>query len=115
MSSIILSIPSSLPAGKTCPSATAVAPITATNDPNFFADNSACTLQSQLKLATYSAGVTDYINGHAGLLSSLGQAARFTDQTLFFPKIDWQINGRTISAAKSIVSASSHHPVSKPT
>ena len=88
-------IPSpSLPAGKTCPSATAVAPITATNDPNFFADNSACTLQSQLKLATYSAGVTDYINGQAGLSSLLGQAARFTDQTLFFPKIDWQINER---------------------
>jgi hypothetical protein len=45
MSSIILSIPSSLPAGKTCPSATAVAPITATNDPNFFADNSASPLR----------------------------------------------------------------------
>src|SRR5260370_24495319 len=92
MSTVIPSSP--LPAGKTCPSATASATITATNDPNFFADNSACTLQSQLKLATYSAAVTKYINGQAGLSSLLGQASRFTDQTLFFPKIDWQINGR---------------------
>ncbi|HEY1731244.1 MAG TPA: carboxypeptidase regulatory-like domain-containing protein, partial [Terriglobales bacterium] len=83
-----------LPTGKTCPGATATAPITATNDPNFFADSGACTLQTQLKLATYSDGVTDYINGQAGLASLLGQASRFADQTLFFPKIDWQINAR---------------------
>ncbi|MGB8534974.1 MAG: carboxypeptidase regulatory-like domain-containing protein [Acidobacteriaceae bacterium] len=83
-----------LPAGKTCPGAGATAPITATNDSNFFADSSACTLQSQLNLPTYSAGVTDYINGQAGLSALLGPAARFADQTLFFPKVDWQINER---------------------
>ncbi|MBB6142693.1 hypothetical protein HNQ77_000631 [Silvibacterium bohemicum] len=90
-----------LPDGKTCPSSTATSPITATNDPNFFADNSACTLQTQLKLPTYAAGVTDYINGQAGLSSLLGQANRFADQTLFFPKIDWQINERNHLSAEA--------------
>ncbi len=92
---------SSLPNGKTCPSSTATAPITATNDPNFFADNGACTLQTQLGLSTYSSAVTKYINGQAGLASLLGQAARFTDQTLFFPKIDWQINARNHLSAEA--------------
>ena len=83
-----------LPAGQSCPSDTATSPITSKTDPNFFADNGACTLQSQLNLPTYSAAVTKYINGQAGLGSLLGQANRFTDQTIFFPKIDWQINSR---------------------
>ena len=90
----------SLPAGKSCPSSTTTSPITATNDPNFFADSGACTLQSQLNLPSYSSAVTDYINGQAGLAALLGQAARFADQTLFFPKIDWQINSRNHLSAE---------------
>jgi hypothetical protein len=43
-------------------------------------------------LATYAAGATDYVNGQAGLNALLGEAKRYADQTIFFPKIDWQIN-----------------------
>jgi hypothetical protein len=63
-------------------------------DQNFFADAGACTLQANLNLPSYEAGVTDYVNGQNGLASLLGQASRFADQTLFFPKLDWQINER---------------------
>jgi len=84
----------SLPGGTQCPGTGVTNPITAANDKNFTADNNACTLQSQLKLPTYSAAATDYINGQASLGSLLGEAPRFADQTLFFPKIDWQINAR---------------------
>lgn len=90
----------SLPTGKTCPSSTATSPITAANDPNFFADSGACTLQTQLNLPSYSTAVPKYINGQAGLASLLGQAKRFADQTLFFPKIDWQINSRNHLSAE---------------
>ena len=61
-------------------------------DPNYTADSGACTVQSNLKLPTYSAGVTDFDNGLAGLSSILGEVPRFLSQTLFFPKVDWQIN-----------------------
>jgi TonB-dependent receptor-like protein len=91
----------SLPAGMNCPGTGVTSPITATNDPNFFADSEACTLQSQLNLPTYSAAVTKYINGQAGLSSLLGQVARFTDQTIFFPKVDWQINARNHLSAEA--------------
>ncbi len=91
----------SLPDGRTCPGATSTNPITSSNDTNFFADNGACTLQSQLKLSSYSAAATKYIDGQAGLASLLGQAGRYTDQTLFFPKIDWQINSRNHLSAEA--------------
>lgn len=91
---------SSLPTGTTCPATGAISPITSKNDPNFFADNGACTLQSQLNLPTYAAAAAKYISGQAGLVSLLGQANRFTDQTLFFPKVDWQINAKNHLSAE---------------
>ncbi len=57
-------------------------------------DAAACTLQTNLGLATYAAAATNYTNGISGLNSMLGTVARTGDQTIFFPKIDWQINSK---------------------
>jgi len=56
------------------------------------ATQGACTLFSNLGLATYAAAVTDYNNGLGGLLGELGTVPRVGKQTIFFPKIDWVIN-----------------------
>jgi hypothetical protein len=54
----------------------------------------ACTLVGNLGLANYAAGVSDYTNGLGGLLGELGPVPRVGQQTIFFPKIDWQINSK---------------------
>jgi Carboxypeptidase regulatory-like domain/TonB dependent receptor len=77
---------SSLPAGKVCGGTGAAAPSTI--------DAAACTLQTNLGLATYAAAALNYSNGITGLSTMLGSVARKGDQTIFFPKIDWQINSR---------------------
>lgn len=80
-----------LPPGKTCGVTTgAAAPSTI--------DAAACTLQTNLGLATYAAAATDYSNGISGLNSMLGTVPRTGTQTIFFPKIDWQINSRNHSS-----------------
>jgi len=63
------------------------------------ATRGACTLLSNLAsanvgIATYSDAVTAYNNGLNGLLGELGPVPRKGQQTIFFPKIDWQINSR---------------------
>jgi hypothetical protein len=63
-------------------------------DPNYTADSGACTVQTNLKLPTYAAGVADFDAGLNGLNSLLGTVPRFASQTLFFPKVDWQINAK---------------------
>lgn len=78
----------SLPAGTTCST------ITSANDSNYTLDSNACTLQSNLALPTYADAVTNYSTGLAGLSSMLGAGPRFASQTLFFPKVDWQINSK---------------------
>jgi len=66
-----------------------------TNGANIFtATTGACTLFSNLSLANYAAGVTTYDNGLNGLLGELGTVPRKGEQTIFFPKIDWQINSK---------------------
>lgn len=75
-----------LPSGKVCNGTGAAAPSTI--------DASACTLQTRLSLPTYTAAANDYITGIAGLNTMLGTVPRKGLQTIFFPKIDWQINGR---------------------
>jgi hypothetical protein len=75
-----------LPAGKICGGTGAAAPSSI--------DAAACTLQANLGLATYAAAATNYSNGIAGLNTMLGTVARTGSQTIFFPKIDWQINQR---------------------
>jgi Carboxypeptidase regulatory-like domain len=52
----------------------------------------ACTLVSNLGLANYAAGATTYNDGLNGLLGELGNVPRTGQQTIFFPKLDWQIN-----------------------
>jgi hypothetical protein len=76
-----------LPAGKVCGVTTgAAAPSTI--------DAAACTLQANLGLPTYAAASTLYTNGISGLNTMLGTVPRTGSQTIFFPKIDWQINQR---------------------
>jgi hypothetical protein len=54
----------------------------------------ACTLQSNLGLANYAAGASAYNSGLSGLLGELGPVPRKGQQTIFFPKLDWQINAK---------------------
>ena len=75
-----------LPSGKVCGGTGSAAPSTI--------DASACTLQSRLSLPTYTAAANDYITGVAGLNTMLGTVPRKGLQTIFFPKIDWQVNAR---------------------
>jgi outer membrane receptor protein involved in Fe transport len=76
-----------LPAGKVCGVTSGAAAPSAI-------DAAACTLQANLGLATYAAAATNYTNGITGLNTMLGTVPRTGSQTIFFPKIDWQINSR---------------------
>lgn len=58
------------------------------------ATQGACTLMSNLGLANYAAGLSDYNTGLSGLLGELGPVPRRGKQTIFFPKLDWQINAK---------------------
>ncbi len=75
-----------LPAGKVCGGTGAAAPSTI--------DAAACTLQTNLGLPTYTAAANNYISGITGLNTMLGTVPRRGDQTILFPKIDWQVNSR---------------------
>lgn len=55
-------------------------------------DAAACALKTNLNLPTYNAAAAKYTAGLASLASILGENARDTDQSLFMPKVDWQIN-----------------------
>jgi outer membrane receptor protein involved in Fe transport len=64
---------------------------------NFFntAGSSAAAQIAQLKTATglsTAAATSFYDNGITALTSMLGTTPRVGDQTLYFPKIDWQVN-----------------------
>jgi len=78
---------STLPAGNVCGVTTGASAPSAI-------DAAACTLQTNLGLPTYAAAATDYTNGIAGLNTMLGTVPRTGTQTIFFPKIDWQVNSR---------------------
>jgi hypothetical protein len=54
----------------------------------------ACTLVSNLGLADYDAGASSYNTGLGGLIGELGNVPRKGQQTIFFPKLDWQINSK---------------------
>jgi hypothetical protein len=58
------------------------------------ATQGACTLMSNLALANYAAGVSSYNTGLGGLIGELGPVPRVGKQTIFFPKLDWQINSK---------------------
>lgn len=83
----LLTLPdTALPAGKTCGGTGGAAPSAI--------DATACSLQTNLSLPSYTAAANNYINGVAGLNSMLGTVPRKGLQTIFFPKIDWQVNDR---------------------
>ncbi|CAN5603796.1 hypothetical protein BH10ACI4_BH10ACI4_21490 [soil metagenome] len=83
----LLTLPdTTLPAGKVCNGTGAAAPSTI--------DAAACTLQTRLNRATYSVAAQNYIDGVSGLNTMLGTVPRKGLQTIFFPKLDWQINAR---------------------
>jgi len=71
--------------------------IAAATSPNaFFAAPTASnlsTLAANLGVSTAQAA-TDYTNGLNGLLGELGSVPRKGQQTIFFPKIDWEINSK---------------------
>ena len=79
-----------LPTGKVCGGAGAAAPSTV--------DAAACTLMLNLTRAgvatSYAQAAGSYTNGLSGLNSMLGAVPRKGEQTILFPKVDWQINGR---------------------
>jgi outer membrane receptor protein involved in Fe transport len=77
-----------LPTGLSC------ADINSTSDPNYNNDINACRLQSRLGLATYAQAQQTYVNDVAALTTLTGPTPRTGDQTIFFPKLDWQINER---------------------
>jgi len=58
------------------------------------ATQGACTVMTNLSLAAYGTGVTDYNTGLSGLIGELGNVPRVGKQTIFFPKLDWQINSK---------------------
>jgi Carboxypeptidase regulatory-like domain/TonB dependent receptor len=82
-----------LPAGKVC-GQTSPANGPANPAAPSTIDAAACTLQTNLGLPTYAAAATDYSNGITGLNSMLGTVPRTGSQTIFFPKLDWQVNAR---------------------
>jgi len=56
----------------------------------------ACTLVGNLGLgnSNYAAGLADYTTGLSGLTNEIGPVPRKGQATIFFPKLDWQINSR---------------------
>ena len=71
----------------------------ASNPGSFFATPSSSTLSTLAQrvygasnAGTIAQATTLYNNGLADLITTIGPTPRTGDQTLFFPKIDWQIN-----------------------
>jgi len=58
------------------------------------ATQGACTLMANLGLPDYATGVSSYNAGLSGLLGEIGSVPRQGKQTIFFPKVDWQINSK---------------------
>ena len=87
---LFYAVPDATPPSNTCAGTT-----TAT------VDGAVCQLAANLHgttvaLATpfYATALTTYTNGIAGLSSMTGLTPRIGDQDIFFPKVDWQINGK---------------------
>lgn len=72
-----------LPAGKTCGGTGGAAPS--------YQDAQVCQFSKDTGLS-YAASAASYQTGINGLTSMLGTVPRTGDQTIYFPKIDWQVN-----------------------
>lgn len=79
-----------LPAGKVCgQTSPANGPVNPAAPSAIDATN--CTLAANLGIS-YAAAAQDYIGGVGGLNTMLGAVPRTGDQTIYFPKVDWQVN-----------------------
>src|ERR1700761_3404869 len=74
-----------LPAGKTCGSTGSAAPS--------YQDANVCQIETNTGLP-YANSYSIYNAGIAGLQSTLGTVPRTGDQTIYFPKVDWQVNAK---------------------
>jgi hypothetical protein len=74
-----------LPAGKTCGGTGSAAPS--------YQDANVCQIETNTSLS-YASSYTVYNGGIAGLQTTLGTVPRTGDQTIYFPKIDWQVNAK---------------------
>ena len=81
-----------LPSGKTCGGSGAAAPN--------YQDANVCQIVKDTGLP-YANAYTAYSQGIIGLTSMLGTVPRVGDQTIYFPKIDWQINQRNHFAVEA--------------
>jgi outer membrane receptor protein involved in Fe transport len=82
-----------LPGGKTCGVATG------TTAPSY-QDAQICKIASATGLP-YASAYGVYTSGITGLTSLLGTVPRTGDQTIYFPKIDWQINSRNHASVEA--------------
>jgi outer membrane receptor protein involved in Fe transport len=78
-----------LPAGQSCKPSSATNTEAATK----YQDAQVCQLSNDTGLA-YADAVGVYSSAITGLTSMLGTTPRTGDQTIYFPKIDWQVNAR---------------------
>ncbi|HVT96988.1 MAG TPA: TonB-dependent receptor [Acidobacteriaceae bacterium] len=82
-----------LPAGKVC------GVTSGTTAPNY-QDSNVCQFSTNTGLS-YADAASYYSNGIASMTSMLGQVARTGDQTIYFPKIDWQINDKNRASVEA--------------
>jgi len=75
-----------LPAGKTCG-------VTSGSSAPSYQDAQICKIVSATGLP-YASAYGVYTSGISGLTSLLGTVPRTGDQTIYFPKIDWQVNSK---------------------
>jgi hypothetical protein len=83
-----------LPGGKTCGGTGATAPS--------YQDANVCAIVTDTGLS-YANAFTQYTAGIAGLRSELGTVPRTGDQTIYFPKIDWQVDQKNHVAVEGNV------------
>ena len=75
-----------LPTGKTCG-------VTSGGTAPSYQDANVCQIATNTGLS-YAAAAPIYASGITGLTSLLGTVPRTGDQTIYFPKLDWQVNQR---------------------
>ncbi len=82
-----------LPSGKTCG-------VTSGSAAPSYQDANVCQVAKDTGLS-YASAYTVYSNGITGLTTMLGQVPRTGDQTIYFPKLDWQINEKNHASVEA--------------
>jgi len=91
-SNFYTSADSALPAGKTCGGSGSAAPS--------YQDANVCQISSKTGLS-YADAFTVYSDGINGLTGVLGTVPRIGKQTIYFPKVDWQINQKNHASVEA--------------